>query len=109
MDFNEYQERAKETAIYPTLAFRWIYPALGLAGESGEVVEKLKKIARNKEGEISEEDRKKLGAELGDVLWYVAMLANELGLSLEKIAEDNLAKLKSRKERNVLHSEGDER
>jgi len=109
MKFEEYQEKAKETAVYPNLDPKWIYPALGLSGESGEVIEKLKKILRDDNGKISNEKLDSIKKELGDVLWYISALATELGLSLEEIAEDNIKKVQSRKERGFLHKEGDYR
>lgn len=109
MNFDEYQRKAGGTAVYPRLNPHWIYPALGLSGESGEVMEKLKKILRDDDGRISNEKLDSIKKELGDVLWYISALASELGLSLQNIAEDNIKKLQSRKERGVLHREGDYR
>jgi len=109
MDFNEYQEKAKETMVYPKLNPSWVYPALGLSGETGEIMEKLKKILRDHEGKIDSEKKDAIKKELGDVLWYLAALSEELGLSMDDVAQDNIAKLKSRKERGVLHSSGDYR
>jgi len=109
MELNAYQKKSRKTAIYPDKDKNFIYPVLGLAGETGEVAEKIKKIIRDKGSKISQHDKKELAKELGDVLWYLANLAAELGLSLEKIAQDNLAKLKSRKKRNRLHGKGDNR
>jgi len=103
MDLNDYQRRARETAIYPE-QHRVVYPALGLAGETGETVERVKKWLRD--GRL---DREALRAEIGDVLWYVANLAADLDLSLDEIAEGNLAKLRSRAERGVLSGSGDTR
>ncbi|WP_353684352.1 nucleoside triphosphate pyrophosphohydrolase family protein [Thermodesulfovibrio sp. 3907-1M] len=104
MTFNEYQEKARRTAIYPE---GWVYPALGLCGEAGEVAEKLKKYIRD--GKTCSEVREELIKELGDVLWYIANLAYEFEISLEEIAEKNIEKLLSRKERNKLHGNGDDR
>lgn len=103
MDLNEYQRRARETAIYPE-DHRVVYPALGLAGETGETVERVKKWLRD--GRL---DRDALRAEIGDVLWYVANLAADLDLSLDEVAEGNLAKLASRAARGVLSGSGDTR
>ena len=105
MNFNDYQKRAIKTAIYPT-DYRMVYPALGLAGESGEVCEKVKKHLR---GDDSPNLRKDIEKELGDVLWYVANLASDLGLHLDNIATKNIDKLRDRQRRNVLHGEGDDR
>ncbi len=102
---DEYQRGALRTAMYPR-AHTVIYPALGLAGEAGEVCEKIKKALRDHHGVF---DRDALTRELGDVLWYVAVLANDLGLTLGDIATTNLAKLADRAERGVLGGEGDTR
>jgi len=109
MDFNEYQKQAWKTAIYPNKGNNIFYPALGLGGECGEVLEKIKKIMRDNEGEISEKKKEELMKEMGDVFWYLAALATELNLNLNEIAEKNISKLNSRKERDVLHGEGDNR
>tara|TARA_R100000789_G_C2882789_1_gene115046 strand:- start:173 stop:490 length:318 start_codon:yes stop_codon:yes gene_type:complete len=105
MKMNDYQKRAIKTAIYPT-DYRMVYPALGLAGESGEVCEKVKKYLR---GDDSPNLRKDIEKELGDVLWYVANLASDLGLHLDNIATKNLDKLRDRERRDVLQGDGDER
>lgn len=86
-----------------------VYLALGLNGESGEVAEKVKKIVRDQAGKLTDFDRVEIGKELGDVLWYLAMLAEELGISLEEVAQGNIDKLISRKERGVIHGSGDNR
>ena len=78
-------------------------------GEAGEVAEKLKKIIRNHDGNISELDLVEFTKELGDVLWYLAMMSHQVGLSLEDVAATNLAKLSGRKERSVIKSTGDNR
>lgn len=106
--FNMYQERAKTTAIYPESA-KVTYPALGLAGETGEVCEKIKKVIRDCGGEVSDEKREEIAKELGDVMWYMAALASDLGLSLGDVAIGNLVKLASRAERGKLHGDGDNR
>jgi len=104
MNFRKYQLEAKITAIYPR-EYDIIYPTLGLAGEAGEVAEKIKKYLR-KDGDLNKED---LTKELGDVLWYVANLAYDLGINLEDVAVTNLEKLRGRKIRGTLHGEGDNR
>ncbi len=109
MEFNEYQKQSRKTAMYPEIGKSFVYPTLGLVGEAGEVAEKIKKVMRNDEGELSDEKRAELQKEIGDVLWYLAQLATELDLTLEDIAITNIEKLQSRKERGVLHSEGDNR
>ncbi len=108
MDLSEYQRQSRRTAEYPREA--WLaYPALGLAGEAGEVAEHAKKAIRDDEGKVSDERKAAMSKELGDVLWYVAQLASELGLSLDDIAEQNLEKLFSRQARGVLSGSGDDR
>jgi len=109
MDFNDYQTKSRKTAGYPAVGHSVVYPTLGLVNEAGEVAGKIKKVFRDKDGQISEETRAALKAELGDVLWYVAQVATELGLSLDEIAEYNIAKLYDRLERGKIKGEGDNR
>jgi len=109
MTFQEYQDEARKTAIYPNKDNNFVYPTLGLAGEAGEVAEKIKKVIRDNDGVISEEKKQEVTKELGDVLWYVANLAKELGVSLDEVAQKNLEKLQSRQQRNELHGSGDNR
>lgn len=109
MTFEEYQKKSRETAIYPDKGKNFIYPTLGLAGEAGEIAEKIKKVLRDKNGVIDEETRKEISKELGDVLWYLSQLATEVELSLEEIAALNISKLQSRKDRGQLHGTGDNR
>jgi NTP pyrophosphatase (non-canonical NTP hydrolase) len=94
--FEEYQRQASETALYPRRLENLEYPTLGLAGEAGEVANIVKKIQRDFGGEITDEIRNKLKDELGDVLWYISACADELGLTLEQIAEFNVKKLAER-------------
>jgi NTP pyrophosphatase (non-canonical NTP hydrolase) len=109
MNFTEYQELAKSTAIYPS-SFAKVYPALGLCGEAGEVAEKIKKVIRDGVDYLHEEEFKaELTKELGDVLWYVAALASDLDISLDDVAEKNVEKLASRKIRNKIGGSGDNR
>lgn len=105
--FETYQDHAMTSAIYPE-QYKIMYPALGL-GEAGEVQNKVKKIYRDNGGQWSAENRIAVAEELGDLLWYIAVLANDLGVSLGYIANQNLDKLASRKERNVLGGSGDSR
>ena len=109
MDFNEYQKKAFETAIYPNKGNNIIYPALGMGGEAGEILNKIKKILRDENFSISKEKKDELIKEIGDLLWYIAALSTELKINLNDIAEKNIAKLSSRKERNQLHGSGDNR
>ena len=109
MNISDYQKKAWGTAVYPNKGNNLFYPALGLGGESGEVLEKIKKIMRDDNKEITEEKRNELIKEIGDVFWYLAALATELNLDLKDVLEKNISKLNSRKERNVLHGSGDNR
>ena len=109
MDFATYQRRSRETARYPDAGANPIYPTLGLCGESGEVADKVKKVLRDQAGDFDAHSLEGLRLELGDVLWYVAQLATELNLSLDGIAEANLAKLASRVARDVIAGSGDRR
>lgn len=110
MDFKEYQKKALETALFPD-KYKIIYSAMGLGNEAGEVMGKIKKWLRGDDGDgpISEERRLALRDELGDVLWYLAVLSRDLGLDLDEIAQLNVEKLKSRKERGALKGDGDKR
>ena len=103
LTLNEYQNKAVTTAIYDQ-KHAILYPALGLAGEAGEVANKVKKILRD--GKFDRED---LAAEVADCLWYIAVLARDLNVNLEDLAQANLDKLKDRKERGVLGGSGDVR
>jgi len=109
MTFQEYQDEARKTAIYPNLDNNFVYPTLGLVGEAGEVAEKIKKVIRDDNYQISDEKRAEITKELGDVLWYIANLSKELGVSMEDVANKNLEKLKSRQQRDELHGSGDNR
>ena len=96
MKFEEYQEAASRTALYPNRLKNLEYPTLGLTGEAGEVANIVKKIQRDFGGQITDEIRLKLKDELGDVLWYISACTDELGLTLNEIAEYNVAKLAER-------------
>ena len=109
LTFKEYEDKAKETAIYPNFGSNIYYPALGLGGESGEVLENIKKMMRDDNGVLTLERKQKIKKELGDVLWYCALLAFESGLTLEEVAEANNSKLLKRLEENKIHGEGSDR
>ena len=108
MTLDEYQQHALETAIYPAEQ-RIVYPTLGLTGEAGEGADKVKKVIRDNAQQFTEERRTEIAKELGDVLWYCATLAHDLGYPLESIARMNVEKLRSRKERHLLGGSGDNR
>ena len=109
MTFEEYQKFSRQTAIYPNKDNNFVYPTLGLAGEAGEVAEKIKKVLRDGDGIVSDEKREEIKKELGDVLWYLANLSTELKISLDDVALKNIEKLQSRQQRNELHGSGDNR
>jgi len=109
MDFNEYQQKSRKTALYPAIGHPVIYPTLGLVNEAGEVAGKIKKVFRDKDGQISADTRQALKAELGDVLWYLAQVSTELGLTLDEVAEANISKLYDRLERGKISGDGDTR
>ena len=108
MELNEYQRKAINTAVFP-VELGIIYTALGLTNESGEVAGKIKKMIRDNNNTMNEEIRVALADELGDVLWYLSVLAHELGLTLDYVAARNVEKLASRKERGVIQGSGDNR
>ena len=103
MNFKEYQAKATSFAIYPA-THKVLYPTLGLCGEAGEVAEKVKKQVRD--GVFN---RHEVAKELGDVLWYLTNICNDIGYNLDEIADLNIDKLSSRKERNVIKGSGDNR
>ena len=109
MDLNAYQDAARQTALYPDAGNTPIYPTLGLSGEAGEVADKVKKVLRDRAGLFDDEVRAEIALELGDVLWYVAQLASELGYQLEDVANQNLNKLRDRSARGQLKGSGDHR
>ena len=113
MKFDDYQNRTKKYDFFePTGSLKdagFIEKALGLTGEAGEVADKIKKIIRDKDGKISDEDRAAVAKELGDTLWYLAAIARYLDISLSEVAKGNIEKLESRYQRNKLHGEGDNR
>lgn len=116
MNFNEYQKKAHETADYPSgtigkdaHAVDYLYPAFGLAEEAGEVSGKFAKAVRDNSGVIDHERKTAIIKELGDVLWFVAELCTVLGVDMNDVAQTNLDKLASRKERGVIHGNGDNR
>lgn len=110
LGFDEYQRGALRTALFPDIGGeRCVYPALGLADEAGEVLGKIKKLYRDRGGEVTPEFREELKKELGDVYWYLAVLADAFGFRSSDVARANLTKLADRAERGVLHGSGDDR
>jgi NTP pyrophosphatase (non-canonical NTP hydrolase) len=110
MTFETYQQKARDTADYNSVGgIGWVYPVMGLAGESGEVSEKFKKVLRDHGGMINQELRMAIIKELGDCLWYIANIAWELGIDLKTVAEINIDKLAHRKQAGTIHGEGDAR
>ena len=106
MEMNGYQEKSATSAVYPKLLNGGIfYACIGLSGEVGELLNKVKKIARDN----AEPDKEGIKLELGDIMWYVAMVAKESGISLDDVATSNIAKLEKRMRNGTIHGNGDER
>lgn len=113
MKIDEYTEIALSTLGegqgFGDLSPRLVDQILGLVGESGEIAEKFKKIIRDKNGKITEEDKAEIIKELGDVLWYITTIAHLLDSNLETVAKRNNEKLLSRKARGKIGGSGDNR
>ncbi|HLB66697.1 MAG TPA: nucleoside triphosphate pyrophosphohydrolase family protein [Candidatus Saccharimonadales bacterium] len=110
MNFNDYQKKALTTAIkHPDPLMDKTIWAMGIVGEAGEVIEKWKKIVAYKDAKITRSDLEELKKELGDVVWYVAVMADSLGLSFEEVMQLNVKKLADRKRRGVTKGKGDNR
>ena len=114
MRFNDYQEKCRETDLgniggRKELNPEWMYYVLGMAGEMGEFQEKIKKLFRDHDGVLDIPFQAELSLEMGDILWYMARLADKIGIQFDYIAECNIEKLNSRKERSQLHGDGDNR
>lgn len=110
MTLDDYQKGALTTVLATEDQFKdLLHWVLGINGESGEIAEKVKKIIRDKNGQVSEEDKQDLAKEIGDVLWYLAVFAHQLGFSFDDVGRQNLDKLQSRKKRGVLGGSGDNR
>jgi NTP pyrophosphatase (non-canonical NTP hydrolase) len=111
--FDQYESEIVMLAAYPNVGHNMVYPALGMVGESGEVAEKVKKFWRNTNrtdgNDLTLDERQMLAKEVGDVLWYASALSREIGMTLGEVAALNSAKLRDRRERNVIKSEGDSR
>ena len=107
-DLDMYQQVAKTTAIYPREQ-AIIYPTLGLTGEAGEVANKVKKIIRDGTNKNNENLVQEISAEIGDCLWYISVLADDIGVKLSDIANSNLEKLENRKKKGTIHASGYDR
>jgi NTP pyrophosphatase (non-canonical NTP hydrolase) len=107
MTFEEYQKLSRKTAIYPKIGKKFIYPLLGLAGETGEVFEKFKKLFRDQKGRLNKDFLEMIKLELGDILWYLSNLCTDFGISFEEVAKKNLEKVFDRKNRKKLKGSGD--
>jgi len=108
MTFSEFQEAAKKSRVTDACE-RIEYLALGLGGETGELLEKVKKLWRDRDFEIDDEYRELMTKEMGDVLWYLAHMARVLGVKFDDVAQMNLDKSASRFDRGVVHGDGDTR
>jgi NTP pyrophosphatase (non-canonical NTP hydrolase) len=109
VDLDDYQRAAMRTARDKDAPDEFMHLVLGLVGETGEIAEKVKKLVRDHDSDLARLDRDDMAAELGDVLWYAAVLAHYLGLSLDDVAQRNIDKLADRQRRDVLGGSGDHR
>lgn len=109
MLLDTYQERCAVTALYPNVGSNLSYPIIGLGGEAGEVLNELKRVSRDDGGLLTDERRERIVSELGDVMWYVAAAATELGVSLSEVAGRNLSKLGRRMGADCVKGHGDDR
>lgn len=109
MDMNAYQQAALRTAAARDKRDEVFHLLLGLVGETGEIAEKAKKIVRDRDSDFTQWDREDLAKELGDTLWYVAVLADHFDLPLDDVAELNIKKLADRQHRGAIGGRGDDR
>ena len=113
MKFNDYQKQAATsdvgTAAQGCINPGWLYYVLGIAGESGEFAEKVKKLFRDKNGIIDDEFIQHVKKEQGDILWYMARFNSMMGIDFDDVAKENLNKLLGRMERGTIHGDGDNR
>lgn len=107
MEINKYQEEAVKTAFF--MGDGVVYCTLGLTGEAGEVAEHVKKMLRDDNGELTPERKELIIKELGDVLWYIANIADSMEVDLVTVAQTNLDKLQDRKKRGTQRGSGDNR
>ena len=109
-NIDDYQTTTNTSKLYDVVVDHAIvYPALGLSGEVGEFHEKIKKIFRDKGGQMTEADKQGLKLELGDIMWYVVVCAQTLGFKMSDVLEANLNKSEDRRQRNKVKGEGDNR
>lgn len=108
MQFDDYQAEAMKNKVYG-YGDKIIYPALGLGNEAGEVQGKIKKVLRDNNGVYTEDNLKMIADEIGDVLWYLTALAEDIGYNLDTIAQMNITKLLDRRNRGVIQGSGDNR
>lgn len=108
-DFDEYQKVTRKTAIYPTIGKKFIFPLVGLSGEVGEISEKIKKLFRDKNAKLTNEQRIEIGKEIGDAFWYLTQLSSDLSLNFSDIVKMNLEKISKRAKENKIHGDGDNR
>lgn len=110
MTLDEYQKEALVTAVFTKDEFKdlahWVF---GITGEAGEIAEKFKKIVRDKDGIVDDADKEEIAKELGDVMWYLAVLSEHLGIKFDEVGVRNIAKLRSRQKRNKIQGSGDNR
>ena len=109
LSFDQYQEAAHKTTRGHDKPNEIFHLVLGLVGETGEIAEKFKKLVRDKESDLAKLDKNDIAKELGDVLWYLAILSDFLGVSLDKVASNNIEKLADRQSRGVIGGSGDSR
>ncbi len=110
MDFNTYQKKALKTALYSGDKFtdltHWI---LGTVEEAGEVAARFKRIIRDQDSKMTAANKREIAGEIGDVLWHLAVLSQELDIPFDQVAEQNLAKLADRHKRGKIKGKGDHR
>jgi len=113
MEFNEYQKECAKTDVGTSaqdcIEPGFLYYVLGAGGETGELLEKIKKLFRDKNGIVDDEFRSQIIKEIGDIWWYHARLLSSFDISMDEVAKQNIEKLQSRMERNKLHGDGDDR
>lgn len=110
MTLDEYQKEALVTAVFKEDKFQdlahWVF---GITGEAGEIAEKIKKIVRDKDGKLTDKDKEEIIKEIGDVLWYLAVLSEHLDIKFNEVARRNITKLRSRQSRGKIGGSGDNR